>query len=601
MNWRNVRRPRYVARRLLQRLGVLIRRSRLKRVLELVSPPPDPYAVWRFHNDVRSYDLAEMRAVIGLLRDPPVFSICMPVCDPPIAFLREAVESVRDQIYPHWQLCIADDASSNGAVRAYLREIGEDPRIAVVTRAQRGGIAQTTNDALALAQGAFVAFLDHDDMLAPHALYRFALAAADPEVGLIYSDEDKIRDNPADRFDPYFKPDWSPETLLSKMYIGHLLAVRRALVAQVGGMRPAFDGSQDYDLVLRVTELSKRVVHIPDVLYHWRAHAGSAAAAPDAKPYAIDAAVRALREALVRRGEPGSVEMVDGRSGRYSVRFAVRRSDAITIVIPTRDKAAVLARCLDSIFGRSTYAHFEVLVIDNGSVEDATSSLFAGWTAREPKRFRVMRDDRPFNYSALNNAAGRATRSPILLFLNNDTEILSADWLEAMLGYAQRDAIGAVGGLLLYPNGTVQHAGVVIGIGGLAGHIFKRFPADASGYYDALKTVTNYSAVTAACLMVRRDAFERVGGFDETLPIAWNDVDFCLRLRAAGYRNVYLPHVRLIHHESVSRGLDTSSAKRERSQAEIARLRVRWAVGETTDPYYNPWLTLVREDASLAP
>ena len=329
MNLRNLRRPRYVARRLLQRLGVVLRRSRLRRVLELLSPPPDPYAVWRFHNDVRPYELAEMNAVIAQLRDPPVFSICLPVCDPPIAYLREAVESVRAQVYPFWELCIADDASADAAVRAYLDELGTDARISIVKREQRGGIAVATNAALALAAGEFVAFLDHDDTLAPHALYRFALAATDPAVDLIYSDEDKIRADSEDRFDPYFKPDWSPETLLSKMYVGHLLGVRRSLVERIGGLRPAFDGSQDYDLVLRASELAQRIVHVPDVLYHWRAHSGSAACAPDAKPYAIDAALAALREALERRGERGSVDMVDGRSGRYCVRFAPQREDAI--------------------------------------------------------------------------------------------------------------------------------------------------------------------------------------------------------------------------------------------------------------------------------
>ncbi len=579
-----------------------MRRARLGPVLDMLSPPPDRYAVWRTHHDPREHDLAEMRRVVALLSHAPVFSICMPVCDPPIAYLRAAVASVAAQVYPHWELCIADDASCDPQVRAYLREIAADPRIRLTTRATRGGIATATNGALALATGAFVAFLDHDDLLAPHALYRFALVgAADPLTGLIYSDEDKIGDDPAGRYDPYFKPDWSPETLLSKMYVGHLLAIRRALVEAVGGLRPAYDGSQDYDLVLRVSERTDRIVHVPDVLYHWRAHTGSAAAAPDAKPYAVDAALAALQDALARRGEPGTVEMVDGRSGRYRVRFARSGDALVTVIIPTRDKAGVLQRCLDSIFTRSTYVHFEVLVVDNGSVEAATAKLLAGWKQREPTRFRVLRDDRPFNYSALNNAAVGTGTAPFLLFLNNDTEVMSADWIEALLEYAQRAPIGAVGGLLLYPDGRVQHAGVVLGIGGLAGHVFKRFPAQAGGYYDALKTVTNYSAVTAACLMVRREAFDRAGGFDEALPVAWNDVDFCLRLRAAGYRNVYLPHVRLIHHESVTRGLDTDAAKVARNAAEVKELRRRWNIAHTSDPYYNPSLTLVREDAGIAP
>jgi GT2 family glycosyltransferase len=602
MKLRRLLQPRYVGRRALQRLGPALRRAGLGRALDLVSPQPDPYTMWRLHHDVRPYDRLEMQAVIALMREKPRFSIVMPVCDPPLAYLHDAVGSVRAQVYTNWELCIADDASTDADVVAYLAELASDPDVRLVRRSTRGGIATATNDALALATGDFVAFMDHDDTLAPQALYRFAvIAAADPAVGMLYSDEDKIRDNAEDRYDPYFKPDWSPETLLSKMYIGHLFAARRSLIEAVGGLRPAYDGSQDYDLVLRLAERTERVVHVPDILYHWRAHTGSAATAPDAKPYAIDAALAALEDALVRRGEPGTVEMVDGRSGRYRVRFARARDERVTIIIPTRDQAPVLERCLESIFTRSTYGLFEVLVVDNGSVEAATEAVFTAWREHEPARFRVLRDARPFNYSALNNEAVRACDSPVVVLLNNDTEVVSPDWLEAMLEYAQRPAIGAVGALLLYPDGRVQHAGVVLGIGGLAGHIFKRFQAEAGGYYDALKTVTNYSVVTAACLMVRRDAFEAAGGFDETLPIAWNDVDFCLRVREAGFRNVYLPHVRLIHYESHSRGLDTTPERLMRNALEVQRMRSRWAIGRLGDPYYNPSLTLIREDSTIGP
>jgi GT2 family glycosyltransferase len=601
MKLRSLLRPRSLVRRSLHRLGPALRRARLGRALDILSQKPDPYALWRYHHDVSPYARREMEAIVARLRDVPRFSLIMPVCDPPLAYLHEAIASVRAQIYPHWELCIADDASADPDVRAYLTEIAGDSRIKLNLRPARGGIAAATNAALTAAAGDYVAFLDHDDMLAPHALYRFAIAACDERPDVIYSDEDKIRDDPAERYDPYFKPDWSPETLLSKMYVGHLLAIRTSLALDAGGMRSAFDGSQDYDLLLRVTERTNRVAHVPDVLYHWRAHAGSAASAPDAKPFAVDAAAAALRDALERRREPGRVELIDGRSGRYRVRFARARDDAVTIIIPTRDKAPVLARALESIFDRSSYANFDVLVVDNGSTEPATRALLSAWCEREPQRFGVLSDPRPFNFSALINGAVRATLAPVVVLLNNDTEVVTPDWLEAMLEYAQRPAIGAVGALLLYPDGRVQHAGVVLGIGGLAGHIFKRFPSEAGGYYDALKTVTNYSAVTAACLMIRREAFEAAGGFDESLPIAWNDVDFCLRLRAAGYRNVYLPHARLVHHESVTRGRDTTPERRRRTALEVARLRSRWRIDSVPDPYYNPALTLVREDASVGP
>ncbi len=603
MKVRTLLRPRYIARRFLQKIGAGMRRAGIGRLLELMSiPPPDPYDVWIALKSPRPHELLEMQRIVALLRETPVFSICLPVCDPPTAFLREAIASVRAQVYPHWQLCIADDASQDAAVVACLDEAAGDPRIRVVRQAKRGGIAAATNAALSLADGDFVAFLDHDDILAPHALYRFAVvAAADPFVGLMYSDEDKIDDDREHRFDPYFKPDWSPETLLGKMYIGHFLAIRRSLVEAAGRMRSDFDGSQDYDLVLRVSEITARIVHVPDVLYHWRAHPGSAAAKPDAKPYARDAAIRALRETLERRGEPGTVRAVDGSAGRYEVRFERSNDAAVTVIIPTRDKADIVSRCLESIFSRSTYGCFNVLLVDNGSIEAATHSLIAAWTAKEPARFGVMHDDRPFNFSALNNAAVRTCESPYVIFLNNDTEIVSPDWIEALLEYAQRDGVGAVGALLLYPDGRIQHAGVVTGIGGLAGHIFKRLPGTAGGYYDAVQTVTNYSAITAACLMIRRRTFESAGGFDETLPVAWNDVDLCLRLRSLGYRAVYLPHVRLIHHESISRGLNGDAQRHARNEEEVARMRRRWNIAGTPDPYYNPWLTLVREDATIAP
>jgi GT2 family glycosyltransferase len=595
-------RPRALGRRGVQKLGHLLRYLRLGRIPELLAVERDEYDIWALHHDPKPYDRYEMQAVIAGLKRAPTFSICMPVCDPPLHFLREAVESVFAQVYPHWELCVVNDAGTDRAVSAYLREIAADPRVCLHDRTERGGIARATNDALSAATGDYVAFLDHDDVLAAHALYRFGvIAAADSTIGMMYSDEDKIDAESGRRYDPFFKPDWSPETLLSKMYVGHFLALRRDLVNAAGRMRPEYDGSQDYDLVLRVTELSLRIVHVPDVLYHWRAHATSAALRADEKPYANDAARRALQDALVRRGDQGVVFGTRGHVGRFTIRYARRSDDAVTIVIPTRDRPQVLSRALKSIFSRSTYRHFEVLVVDNGSREKTTERLLSYWRKREPERFRVLRDDRAFNYSALNNAAVRQTQNPYIVLLNNDTQVLSRDWLEAMLEYAQRPGIGAVGALLLYGDRRVQHAGVVLGIGGLAGHLLKRSRPTSRAYFDALTTVSNYSAVTGACLMIKRELYERVGGLDETLPVAWNDVDFCLRLNEAGLRNVYLPHVKLLHHESLSRGRKLTPEEYRRNALQVDMLRRKWHIARGSDPFYSPWLTLEREDATLAP
>jgi GT2 family glycosyltransferase len=559
------------------------------------------YGAWLAENAARKSDLERMRRMASLLPIKPTISIIMPVYNTPEAYLRAALDSVKDQAYPYWELCIADDGSTQAHVEKTLREYSAtEPRIKLLFRGENGHIAHASNSALSLATGEFVAFLDHDDLLTADALFEVALLLnVHPDADMIYSDEDKV-DGDGTLSDPYFKPDWSPETFLSKMYTCHLGVYRRALVEELRGLRPGFEGSQDYDLVLRLTERTERIYHIPKILYHWRISAESAASDPaKAKPYARDAAVRALDEAIRRRGESGTVVPFPESPNSYLVRYAIERPRKVSVIIPTRDQHEILDRCLTSLFEKTVYADYEVIVVDNGSKEPATNDLFKRWREREPDRMRVLPLSIPFNYAKINNYAVAQTDGHFVLLLNNDTEVMSGDWMTAMVEQAQRPAIGAVGALLLYPDGTVQHAGIVIQMGGVAGHVHRYAPGGAHGYFGALKTVTNYSAVTAACLMVRRELYDQVGGMDEEFLVAFNDVDFCLKLRRAGYRNVFLPHVVLLHHESRSRGYDTKPGQLARFVRECELMEERWNVATHDDPYYNKNLSLRYDDFSI--
>lgn len=559
-----------------------------------------PYERWMLAHEVRDTDIERMRTVIGALRLRPKFSILMPVYNPPETYLRAAIDSVSLQVYENWELCIADDASTESHVREVLEEYAEsEPRIKVAFRERNGHIAAASNTALEMADGDFVVLFDHDDMLSPDALYENALVLnRDPDVDVIYSDEDKI-DEHGERHSAYFKPDWAPDSLLARNYVCHLGVYRRELVRNVGGFREGFEGSQDYDLLLRVTEKTDRVAHIPRVLYHWRVHSGSTSATRDQKGYALDAARRALEEALERRGEPGRVEHDDVRGGLYTVRYELRRPGKVSIIVPTRDHGEDVDLCLRSLFERSSYEDVEVILVDNGTRDRKSLEVFGAWAAREPQRVKVVPYDVPFNFSQINNYGVSKSSGEYVLFLNNDTEVVTPDWIEAMLEQAQRPQIGAVGVKLLYPDNTIQHAGVIVGLGGVAGHSHKYFPADAPGYFYTLQTINNFSAVTAACLMVRRAAFDDVGGFDEELAIAFNDVDFCLRLRAAGYRNIYLPHVVLYHHESKSRGHENTTEKQARFLTEQQIMHERWKTDVLPDPYYNVNLTRDRENYEI--
>jgi glycosyltransferase involved in cell wall biosynthesis len=533
-----------------------------------------------------------------------VISIVLPVYNPPEAWLAQSIDSVFAQAYSHWELCIADDASTAPHVRPLLeRYAATDRRIKVAFRTENGHISAASNSALALATGDWVALLDHDDALAPHALYEVAaMLNARPETDLIYSDEDKI-DRDGHRHSPYFKPEFLPDLFTGQNYISHLTVLRTALVRDLGGFRIGFEGSQDWDLALRYVERIKpeRIRHIPKVLYHWRAVAGSTALLPDEKTYYVEAARKALGEHFARRGE--AVELLPVAGGHWRVKHRLSTpAPFVSLIVPTRNGVRLLRRCVDSILEKTTYPAYEIIIVDNGSDDPETLAYLRALEARAgAARVRVLRDDSPFNYSALNNRAVRSARGPLVGLLNNDLEVINGDWLEEMASQAARPGIGCVGAMLYYPNNTIQHAGVVLGVGGVAAHAFRDLERGSEGRFNRARLVQNYSAVTAACLVIRQALYEEVGGLDETeLAVAFNDIDFCLKVRAAGYRNLWTPFAELYHHESASRGADDTEEKRERFRRETETMLARWGEELAADPAYNPNLTLELTDFSLA-
>lgn len=568
--------------------------------LFLASTSADPYERWMAGHFARPADLVAYREDAARFTHQPLISVVMPVYNTPIALLDAAIRSVADQSYPHWELCIADDNSSDPAVRRALeRWMEADDRIRAVFRTENGHISKASNSALELAKGEFIALMDHDDLLAPDALHHVVKAIdRDPALDLIYTDEDKI-DEHGRHSEPHFKPQWCPDHLLSRNYFGHLVVLRTAIVKDIGGFRAGFEGSQDYDLLLRFTERSQRIARVPRVLYHWRIHAGSAARSEEVKPYAYDAAKRALGEALERRGEPAEVSFLSGFRG-YGIRFTRPLEGKVSVIIPTKDKAEVLGTCLRSLFALTDHPDFEVLVISNNSRERATTELLEEMKRAHPDRFRWHAHDILFNFSALMNEGARRTTGQHLLYLNNDTEIIHADWMRALHEWSQRPSIGAVGAKLLYHNDTIQHAGVVIGLGGVAGHTFTGTHKDGPGYFNYVNTINNYSAVTAACLMVERKKLEAIGGWEERFTVEYNDVDLCLRLREHGWNNVYLPHVGLYHYESLTRGHPHMTKESyERHLREVGLFQERWSGYVADDPCYNPNLTRGAHDWRL--
>ena len=570
----------------------------------LLQPGEDPYHGW-----LRLYDPTDKAAMAALgqkiedLGITTTFSVVMPVYNPPLDYLRQAIESVQAQVYPHWEICIADDASPNAAVRELLTELAaQDPRIKLVFREKNGHISAATNSALEIATGDYIALMDNDDLLPPHALAYMALAAHQhPQAGLIYSDEDKVTEDNV-RQAPYFKCQFNYELFLSQNMISHFGVYRRSVLEEIGGFRVGYEGAQDWDLALRVIEKvgPENIVHVPRVLYHWRIFPGSTALALEEKDYALKAQIESITSHLQRIGKPDTqVYPAPGIPGLLRIKHRLPDPlPLVSIVIPTRDRVELLSMCVNSILEKTAYPNYQIVVVDNGSTDEKALAYLD--SIAKDERVKVIRADIPFNYSALNNLGVAQTDGEYLVLMNNDIEITQTDWLEEMLAFACQPDIGCVGAQLWYPNNTLQHGGVVLGIGGVASHAHKGIPRGNFGYFGRASAHQMFSAVTAACLMIRKSTYQAVDGFDETLKVAYNDVDFCLKVRAQGLRNLYNPFASFIHHESASRGSDQEGSNQQRLAAEAAIMKQRWGALIADDPAYSPNLTLLGDDFSMA-
>ena len=569
--------------------------QKLQRRLKLLTGshnlPEDPYQLYVKQNSLGENDLNRIHQQMKAFSYQPVISIITAVYNVDEKWLKKAVESVKSQLYPRFELCICDDASTKPYIKDLLKKYAaEDKRIRVCFNDKNSGIVKTMNNALKMANGAYVTILDHDDELSRDALFEVAKALQEEKYDLIYSDEDKISEKGL-RCDPYFKPDWSPDLLLSNNYICHLAVFRKKLVDDLGGLREGFDGSQDYDLVLRFTEKTSKIKHIPKILYHWRKLPGSAAAEVDAKPYAHLSAKKALEDAVQRRRLDAQV--VDGLwKGSYRIHRNIKPETLVSIIIPFKDKIDVLKKCVSSILEKSTYRNFELILVDNRSEETATQEYLKQVVSNS--QVRLLKYDGHFNYSRINNLAAQEAKGEVLILLNNDTEVITPGWIEAMLEQVLRPDVGAVGAKLVYPDHTIQHAGVVIGIRGIANCAFNRKPELDHGYFGQASAVRNVSAVTGACMMLRKEVFLKIGGLDEqNLGVTFNDIDLCLRLRENGYMIVYTPFAELYHHESLTRGYDVDLKEINYMQQKYAKLLA------ACDPFYNPNLTRERFDFSL--
>ena len=532
----------------------------------------------------------------------PKISFVVPLYKTPEKYLRRLTESFQEQTYSNWELCFSDGSGAQSPLTELLKELtAKDNRIKYVSHEEPLQISENTNSAIEIATGDFIAFADHDDELTPNALFECVKAINEkPQTLVIYTDEDKMSMDGHKFFQPHFKPDYNPDLLCTVNYICHLFVVSRKVIEKVGGLRSEFDGAQDYDFVLRCVEAARReqIHHIPRILYHWRCHEDSTAENPESKMYAFDAGARAIKAHYDRLGVPVEIEKGE-YLGLYRTKFLWEEKPLISIIIPNKDHIDDLKRCIDSIEEKATYRNYEYVIVENNSTEDETFAYYKELEASNPKA-HVVYWDGIFNYSAIDNFGAAHAKGDYLLLLNNDTEIISPDCLEQLLGYCMRPDVGAVGARLYYEDDTVQHAGVVVGFGGIAGHCFVQQKRDATGYCHRIICAQDYSAVTAACMMVKREAFDKVHGLSEEFQVAFNDVDFCLRLGKAGYLVVYNPYAELYHYESKSRGLEDTPEKVARFNREIASFEKHWPeILRDGDPYYNPNLTLESQDFSL--
>ena len=528
----------------------------------------------------------------------PLISIVIPLYCTPLPYLKELLESVRRQSYENGQLCLADGSPDDKAKEFIEKHYGREKRIVYRKLEENGGISANTNEAVALAAGEYLMLCDHDDTLEPDALYEIVKAINDTSADVLYTDEDKVSMDGRHYFDPNFKPDFNLFRLRENNYICHIFVVKKSLTDETGLLRSEFDGAQDFDFILRCCEKAQKIMHIPKVLYHWRCHMDSTAADPSSKAYAYEAGRKAVREHYQRLGIDAKVEMTE-RPGWYRSHVKVQGNPLISVIIPNKDHTDDLELCLFSMTRKSTYRNYEILIVENNSEKEETFEYYRKLPDRYPKA-RVLTWEKEFNYSAINNFAAKEAKGEYLLFLNNDVEILTPDWMEEMLQNCQQENVAAVGAKLYSPDDTIQHAGVVLGLGGIAGHIMCRASKEDPGYFGRMISVQEISAVTAACMMVKKSDFDAVGGLDETFQVAFNDIDLCMKFRAAGKKIIFTPYAELYHYESKSRGLEDTPEKQFRFDKEVKRFQEKWAQQlEMGDPYYSPNLSVTEGDCSL--
>lgn len=556
-----------------------------------------PYQQWFEMHKVTHSQLKEQRK--ARFDYQPLISVVVPTYNTPKQLLIEMIESIVNQSYTHWELCIADGNSKNQDTIDVLNEYSQqDSRIKVQFLEDNYMISGNTNKALEMVTGDFVALMDHDDLLEPNALFEYVkLLNEDKELDFIYSDEDKISEDSKTYSYPHFKPDFAIDNLRCYNYITHFSVIRKSILDEVGPFDSKCDGAQDYDMFLRIVDTTRRIAHIPQILYHWRITGNSTAQSASNKKYVLDAGKRALKNHLERNGIKGTV--TDGLAPTiYRVDYEIIGNPLVSIVICTKDHIDDLDQCIQSILTKTLYKNYEIIIVENNSEEEKTFQYYE--SLKQYSNIKVIYWKDEFNYSAINNFGVQHANGEYVLLLNNDIEVINPEWLTEMLMLAQRKDVGAVGAKLLYPDNTIQHAGVIIGIGGIAGHSHKYFDVDDPGYVSRLIIVQDVSAVTAACLLIKKSIFEEVGGLTESFKVAFNDVDFCLKVRKAGYLNVFTPYAKLYHHESKSRGLEDTYEKKKRFLGEQLRFKEKWPdILEKGDPFYNPNLSLTREDFSI--
>lgn len=515
----------------------------------------------------------------------PKISIITPVYNPPSKYLILCLESVIKQSYQNWELCLTDDCSTNSEIKKILNDyLKKDHRIKVIYRSINGHISQASNSSLKIATGEFIALLDHDDELAPQALYKIVnFLNIHPNADLIYSDEDKLETNGV-HTEPSFKPEWSPDMFLSTNYLCHLTVIRKSLVNKINGFTKGLEGSQDYDLFLRITEITQNIFHIPDILYHWRKIPGSTAAVYSTKSYANQASIKSLKNHIQRTKTKATV--INGiQQGTFRIIYQIS-TPLISIIIPNKDNVNYLQKCIESITQKSTYKNYEIIIIDTGSLNSKTFNYYQ--KLKSNFKIKLLNWDKEFNFSQVNNFAVKKSIGDYLLFLNNDTEIITPDWIESMLQLAQKEEIGAVGCKLIFKNDDIQHAGVFLSVGGIANHNFYRLPDKISQPFPLLNSkdmIRNFSAVTGACLLINKKKFLSVDGFDTIFKIAYNDIDLCLKLNQLGYRTAYTPFAKLYHYQSVSISKNRNQSQFKKEQELMTK---RWESTINNDPFYNP-------------